>query len=148
MSLPGKILACFVALNVLVGCGEKAPDKRGTRVGGVGLVTLDGEPLQMGRIVMIADQGNGKVKAAAEIHDGVFEFTKDNGPLEGKVQVEIHPAPMDLEDFESQRGGDPTVRVAITRVPIPRRYYVDSKLTAVADADTGIVPVNFDLVTE
>lgn len=115
-------------------------------MGGLGLVTLDGEPLPMGRIVMVSDQGNGKVKAAADIVDGVFSFDEESGPLEGDVRVEIHAVQMELEDFESQRAENPG-RLEYSRVTIPAAYNVNSTLTANVSSEGGIVPVNFDLVS-
>jgi len=128
------------------GCSSKPPELRGRRVAGLGLVTLDGEPLEQGRIVMISDQGHGQVKAAADIVDGVFTFDEDSGPLEGEVRVEIHAVAMELEDFEARRAENPS-RLDYSRIVIPAAYNVQSTLTATVSEDGGIVPVNFDLVS-
>lgn len=142
---------CFASLLLLglvvsvSGCGEPALPTRGVRVGGSGMVTLDGELLQQGRIVMIMDQGNGEVKAAAMIRDGAFEFTEESGPLEGKARVEIYPVGVELEEFESQRGGDFTRPVDFTRVEIPVKYNVKSELIAEVSAEEGIFPLTFEL---
>lgn len=139
--------ACAILFTVfVVGCSSNPEESRGHRVGGLGLVTLDGEPLKQGRIVMISDQGHGQVKAAADIVDGVFTFDEDSGPLEGEVRVEIHAVAMELEDFEARRAEHPS-RLDYSRITIPAAYNVQSTLTATVSEDGGIVPVNFDLVS-
>ena len=138
-------IPALLLVIVVAGCGDTTEDKRGTRVGGNGLVSLDGRPLEAGRIVFITDHGSGAVKAVAAIRNGSFTFTEKNGPLEGGARVEIHPVGLELEDFEAQRGGDPTRQVDVTRIDIPARYNVKSDLTAVVCAKDGISPVNFEL---
>lgn len=137
-----------VLLLLIAGCGGTEEDQRGVRVGAIGLVTMDDEPLKLGRIVFITDQGNGTVKATAMIQDGSFTFTEDNGPLEGEARVEIHPVAMELEDFESERGGDPNNVIPITRVAIPARYSVRSELKATVSAASGIQPLAFELTSK
>ena len=143
-----RSLQCLLVLLLLSGCGGSTSDQRGTRVGGVGLVHLDGAPLPAGRIVMISDQGNGQVKASALIEDGVFQFCEDSGPLAGSVRVEIHPVRLELEEFEARRGEDPSASVEWTAVRIPPQYNVMSTLTADVSTVDGIVPINFELVSQ
>ena len=130
---------------VLAGCGGKVEDTRGVRVARQGTVTLDGQPLQYARVVFISDQGSGAVKASAMVEDGSFTFTEENGPLEGTARVEIYPVEMELEDFETQRGGDARKRIDVTRIDIPPRYNVRSELTAEISGDGVIQPASFDL---
>lgn len=143
-----RSLQCLLVLLLLSGCGGSTSDQRGTRVGGVGLVHLDGAPLPAGRIVMISDQGNGQVKASALIEDGVFQFCEDSGPLAGSVRVEIHPVRLELEEFEARRGEDPSASVEWKAVRIPPQYNVMSTLTADVSTVDGIVPINFELVSQ
>lgn len=147
-------LVTFSAASILslvvvgiAGCGGSREDTRGVRVSGEGVVTLDGEPLQMGRIVFITNQGNGEVKAAAMIQHGSFVFSEDTGPLEGTARVEIHAVELELEDFEKQRGGDPGKLVDITRVDVPKKYSVNSTLSATVSAEDGIDPLIFELTS-
>ena len=132
---------------IFIGCGG-VEDQRGVRVAGEGFVTIDGAPLDMGRIILITDQGNGEVKASAMIQDGAYSFTEESGPLEGQARVEIYPVEMELEDFETQRGGDPKKKVDFTRTDVPARYNVKSDLSATISAEDGIAPLFFELTTK
>lgn len=132
----------------VVGCGDGDVSARGVRVAGEGFVTLDGDTLEMGRIMLITNQGQGEVKASAMVHQGVFTFTEESGPLEGEARVEIYPVEMELEDFEAQRGGDPQKKVDVTRIDIPAKYNVRSKLTANVSAEAGIEPLIFELTSK
>lgn len=135
-------------LPVIVGCGGDTNDQRGTRVAGIGLVTMNDKPLPTGRIVFFTDQGNGQVKSSALIRDGSFTFTEKNGPLEGRARVEIHAVPMELEDFEAQRAAHPEQQVPITRCAIPACYNIQSELTATVSAESGIQPLAFQLTSQ
>ena len=75
ISIRGTLGLVLVALAVAVaGCGKsdgKAPIK--------GSVTLDGEPLEDGRIELIPTDGKGTT-TGADIHEGDFQLRADPGP--------------------------------------------------------------------
>ncbi|APZ96510.1 hypothetical protein [Fuerstiella marisgermanici] len=130
-----------------LGFGDAREDSRGVRVAVDGSVTLNGELLPAGRIIFITDQGDGQVKAAAEIVNGWYSFTDQNGPLKGEARVEIHPVGLELEQFEATRDGNVRKRIDVTPMDIPTKYNVRSKLTATISADSTENYVNFELAT-
>ena len=149
MSCCCRIVCAVVLVGITAaGCGGGRQDARGIRVAVNGSVTLDGELLPAGRINFITDQGEGKVKATAEIVDGWYTFTDQNGPLEGKARVEVRPMEMELEQFEAARDGDVGKRVDVAQFDIPAEYNIRSKLTATISADAEKNYLNFELVTK
>lgn len=123
-------LGCLLLLIIsIAGCGNNSGDPRGIRYSATGRVLLDQQPLPQGRIVLVCNPGECSVKAITAISEGRFEFTESNGPLEGEARVEIYPAELELEQFESARGTAPGRKVDVTPLRIPARYNVRSALT-------------------
>ena len=150
-SVVARIFTCCrpAALITLVtlaatGCGSDV-DPRGERVAVWGSITLDGEPLPEGSIRIINDQGSGKLRANTGIIGGVFEFTKDNGPLAGQARVEIYPPTMELEQLDLAREGK---EHGFVKIRIPERYNSRSELVATISADSLDEPLTFDLTTK
>ncbi len=138
----------FVLLLMLftnaVGCGG-VEDPRGQRVAVSGTVTLDGEPLPAGTIRLASNQGNGAVKARAQISDGVFTFSEENGPLSGDVRVEIFSPTMELEQYDAARAGQDS---GFEPVFVPPRYNLNSQLTASIEPAGSDQSLTFELKSE
>ena len=143
-----NVLCYSVVTGGMLGCGATEQPSRGQRVAVDGIVTLDGDHLQAGRIVYITDQGAGKVKAAAAIVHGYYNFTVENGPLAGKARVEIYPKEIELEQFEEARGEDRNRSVDIVAVKIPVRYNLRSELSADVQHDAESNLFHFDLLSK
>lgn len=142
-----QIKTCVILLSLVVfvvGCGSE-PDPRGERVGVSGTVTLDGVPLASGTIRLISDQGNGSLKATAQITDGAFALDAQNGPLTGTVRVEVTPPEPELEQFEKLRDGEES---GFTPIYIPARYNLESELTATIEPGVAEQQLTFDLKTK
>ncbi|MEP3482554.1 MAG: hypothetical protein ABJZ55_25150 [Fuerstiella sp.] len=143
LKLFSVILPCL-----LLGCAGEENQTRGQRIPVDGVVTLDGDHLVAGRIIFISDQGAGAVKATATIVQGYYKFDAENGPLQGTARVEIYPEQIELEQFESARGGDPNQIVDLAVVDIPSKYNLKSELTAELQSDAESNLFNFELSTK
>lgn len=145
----GHLVIWFGLLCLLsIGCSPGENELRGTRVAVEGIVTLDGESLPAGRIVYICDQGAGGVKSAASIVSGFYSFSTQNGPTIGTARVEIYPEELELEEFESVRGGDSTKRLDFTKITIPAEYNIRSTLTVDVQPDLDSNLFSFHLTTK
>lgn len=143
------VSAGLVALALsLCGCDANSSDPRGERVGVRGTVTLDGIPLPSGRIVFESNQGRGALKATARVERGRFELSSQAGPLPGPARIEIYPEPIELEELEAARQGDPRRHVALKPVHIPARYNVRSTLTAEIRPEGGVNELTFTLTSK
>src|SRR4051812_5184212 len=81
-AVPGRL---SLLLLLLTGCGDSG------RASVEGKVTLDGQPVDGGRIMFIplGNEDNRRVFANAMIVEGKFELGPDNGPNLGRNKVEI-----------------------------------------------------------
>ncbi len=121
-------LALFSALG-LMGCGDRGPGRAIT-----GTVTLDGRPLDEGRIEF-RPIGPG-ASAGASIERGSYRIAADQGPIPGPYRVNISSAqvsdaagPGGEADPGPGRGGPGASE------RIPARYNASSTLTAEVKAD-------------
>jgi len=134
-------------IGIVCGCGAAAGDERGQRVADSGTVTLNGEPLEAGRIMFVSDQGDGVVRAAAMIQDGAFEFEDSHGPLIGQTRVEIRPVEMELEELEAALHDRPNTPIHLVKTYIPPQYNSQSNLTANVTDDPSDNIYDFTLVS-
>lgn len=142
------LLSLVLFPSLLIGCSTGIEDQRGERVAVDGIVTVDGVPLQAGRIIYVTNQGAGEVKATASIVQGFYAFTDQNGPLAGKARIEIYPQEMELEAFELAKSSNPKKGVNFTDVKIPARYNIRSTLEVDVQPDAESNLFRFDLKTE
>lgn len=125
----------LVSPLLLVGCGEATDDLHGKRAGVSGTVRLDDMAVYRARIVFSPLQGEKKVEAIGQVVDGMYQIPAEAGPLVGEMRVEIHPAQLELEEFEALRGSDKQKRVPVNAVEIPAKYNAQSTLKALVTED-------------
>ena len=98
----------------LAGCGSSH--------GGVevkGTVTLDGQPLESGSVVLVPLQGTRGPKCYALVRSGKFRIPASRGPLPGKYQVQVYSAAQLRVPMEGvEPPGDETAQGPL----IPQRY--------------------------
>lgn len=106
-----QLAGCFVWCTVLcfplfvVGCGQN-PYQR-DRVAVSGKVYLEDQLIEKARIVFVPIDPDDGPRATGLIEMGMFFIDKENGPLEGKLRVEIHPVGIELAEFEEKaRSGE------------------------------------------
>lgn len=148
------MLALWLVLSV---CG--CSDSNGpTRYSVSGFVTLDDQPLKNGVIRMIPQvtimPSSGSTQAPvgpgamAEILNGEFRFTKDNGPVAGDHRVEIDSTPhleFDIDDEQSfatemKKAG----RSPLAKNDVPAMYNSASILTISVTGESS-QPFRFEL---
>jgi hypothetical protein len=123
-----------------------------------GFVTLDNKPLKNGVIRLIPQvtikPSNGSTQAPvgpgamAEIVNGEFRFTKENGPVAGNHRVEIDSMPhleFEIDDersfaTEMKRTG----RSPLAKNDVPAMYNSASTLTVLV-TEESIQPLKFEL---
>jgi hypothetical protein len=117
----GLVTAVLVAAAALAGCSESAPQRGPIR----GTVTLDGRPLEAGKVRFFALTGG--VSTEGEVRDGRYDVPADRGPTAGKYRVEVtfqRTTGRKVPDWDAGPGDtkDETVEV------IPAKYNRDSTL--------------------
>lgn len=79
-------MLCVLAMVGGAGCGAKGPPRAAVK----GRVTLDGQPLATGAIHFVpVGQTKGPLAAAA-IVNGEYSLPRSQGPVVGRVRVEIY----------------------------------------------------------
>lgn len=113
-----------------------------------GLVNVDGNPLKHG-LIRLEPQGTTTGPGVmAEIFEGEFCFSKDNGPIPGTHRVEVEATQFQGFAIDNEAAYTAAVmqtgRSPLGRNPIPAAYNTNSKLTVfVQDSDDQTFP--FDL---
>lgn len=118
-------------LLAMFGCGSADPlDRQPVS----GHVTVDGVTLSHGLIRFIPQETTIGPGAMAEILDGQFCFTKDNGPIPGTHRVEIEATQFHGFAIDNEAAYTAAVmqtgRSPLGRNPIPAAYNRNSKLMA------------------
>lgn len=145
----------FALVLSLSGCSDSNGP---TRYPVSGFVTLDDQPLKNGVIrliplVNIMHSGNSKHApvgpgAMAEILNGEFRFTKQNGPVAGNHRVEIDSRPHLEFDIDDERSFSAemkkTGRSPLAKNDVPAMYNSASTLTVLV-AEESIQPLTFKL---
>jgi hypothetical protein len=110
---------------LIAGCSDTGP----LRVKVDGQVQVDGQPMPRGRISFVPIGGSVGPKAAGEIANGKYHLTRDDGPIVGRLRVEIYAADevdYALDDPKAARraGGK-----LLPPNAVPARYNRASELT-------------------
>lgn len=136
-SLSFSLLAASL---LTAGCG--GGDGYGERFPVSGRVTLDGEPLEEGRIVFIPlDATAGSPGASGAITGGQYDIPAEAGPSLGKYRVQIHrdrKTGKKIPDYDGEAGATKDEIVE----SIPAQYNTRSTLTAEV---TGLGTFDFPL---
>ena len=121
-----------IALLLLPGCrGQEASADETVRVRGT--VTLDGQPLSAGQILLIDNDGPFPREYLAEIREGTFEA--DVSPGQRRVEIRSWKQP---ENVSTDEGSGPFPQI------IPNRYNDNSELSADLTAGEPM-PLSFEL---
>lgn len=142
-----KFALLLIVLTVFSGCSGSKADPRGERFTVGGEVLLGGKPLSRARIIFVPVDRKKAVKATGTINEGFYKIESKNGPLAGKMRVEIQTEILELEEVEKIRGDDKTVVPQLNKVDIPEQYNVKSELTAEVRPDEKNT-FDFSLVTK
>ena len=135
------VAACLCS----AGCGGGSADGL-DRKAVHGRVTLDGAPLAKGMISFDPAEGPpGAVPAGGVIVDGSYAIDPAMGPTPGKYRVSIRSAGPD-EPVADAPGPTPKPKKPAAD-PIPKKYNVDSTLTAEVQP-TGATTADFELTTK
>ena len=113
------LLACLMLLS---GCGETGSN---TQVAVKGKITLDGEPLDQGRIVFEPSDPSKGQPAAAVITKGVFDIPEQNGVAVGSNLVRITSNKPTGKKVKSAMSNDMLDEMAEA---IPEQYNMKSTL--------------------
>lgn len=118
-----RLISLLVVL--LAGCGDAGP----ARVKVEGLVQVDGQPMPLGRISFVPIEGSVGPEAAGEVANGKYHLTRHDGPIVGRLRVEIYAADevdYALDDPKAARraGGQ-----LLPPNAVPARYNRASELT-------------------
>jgi len=114
MSCIVVIISCFY----LQGCGNTDPYQRSTLSG---KISLDGEPIGSGEVILIPDpaRGNSGPSVVAPISHGTYQSTAENGPVSGPTTVRI----MGYSEKTDPKATDGSLRLLIdsyeTSIEIP-----------------------------
>ena len=138
--------AATVMMATAWGCGGGPADGL-DRKAVYGKVTLDGAPLAKGLISFDPAPGStGTAPAGAVIVDGAYSIDASAGPTPGKYKVSIRSAGEDQEiDPNAPPGATPKPKSKAKPVdPIPKKYNIDSTLTADIQA-SGATEADFTL---
>jgi hypothetical protein len=128
-----------LALVLTSGCG---PAGRWLAVGGT--VTLDGEPVQDGRIMFLRLDGEGGAdRAGGRIEQGKYALPAGRGLAPGKYRVELTWAKKTGKQVPAPH--DPPNMMDETQEAIPARYNKNSELTA--DVQRGHTTFDFNLTS-
>lgn len=79
-------------LVLAAGCGGPAGPQRAAVKG---TVAFDGSPVEQGTIAFLPAEGTNGPSAGAEIRDGEFMLTAEDGPVVGEHRVEIRASRAD-----------------------------------------------------
>jgi hypothetical protein len=119
-------LIALVFTTTLLGCGGAPALPRGAVQG---QVTVAGQPLAAGRILFIPLAPTVGPTVSAQVINGRYTLSQDQGPVAGDQRVEVEAElnlgfAFDDELAFAQRGGQP-----LPPNPIPPEFNVQSKLT-------------------
>ena len=130
-----------MSMVLMTGCGgSPAANRAAVR----GKVTLDGEPVNGGRISFIPT-GQGP-QSGTVIKDGTYEISQDLGVAIGENRVEIRWAKETGRTVLNPFGDASMGKIAEAKEVMPPRYHETSELKA--SVKEGDNEVNFDLKTD
>jgi hypothetical protein len=133
---PQWVFLTLCALAVIFGCtAERSSSVHGK-------VTLDGEVVTMGNIVLLPAAGSG-TKAAAAIENGSYSIPAADKLLAGSYRVEISWHKPTGRKIAS---ADPGITIDETREAVPARYNTESTLTV--EIGSGDLEKDFALTSK
>jgi hypothetical protein len=139
MSLLIRVLL-LLGLAALAGCGPAEQ-----RVHVWGEVTLNGEPLESGRISFRPSAGTQSPTAGGLITAGRYEIPRDLGPAPGTFEVEIWSPQKTGKQVPAGAPAPPGTLVDEVKESVPARYNQRSTLTV--ELQPGDQPRNFALTS-
>jgi hypothetical protein len=125
-----------LSLFLVAGCGDGI-----SRATVQGTVTLDGQPIDGGRIMFIAVEKKSGANAVADIKDGKYAVPAPKGPSIGTHKVEIIWLKKTGKEVVSS--SDPPNMVAETIQVIPKQYNANSGVKE--EIKSGANTFNYDL---
>jgi hypothetical protein len=139
---PLRFLLILVSITGLATAGCSGGDDDFPRERISGTVTLDGKPLETGRITFMPTETTGPSTASeAAIKNGAYEISVDQGLAPGPYRVTISsPVPMDAPpkpaaakpgfDTVSGAGAPDAVEEVLLREAVPAKYNAQTTLKA------------------
>ena len=135
------LVMLWATLPLLGGCG---PTDDGVSRGAVkGKVTLDGEPLQEGRIMFEPTGGNQGPVAGGSIEGGAYEIGVEKGVVVGKNLVRINANRKTGKKVKSIMSDE---MVDETEEAVPEKYNTNSTLEK--DVQAGDNVLDFELTSK
>jgi len=125
-----------------LGCG--AHDDGPRRVAAEGEITFQGRPLERGAILFVPAGNTKGPRAGAIIEDGRYRVAQENGPVLGRLRVEIRSAPNYGYDATEPTESVKHIGEPLPRDDIPPQYNDRSKLVVETTAE-GKNVFNFHL---
>jgi hypothetical protein len=130
----------FAALVLAVGCGPKTD-----RLPLSGTITLDGAPLDKGKIEFASISGAPLQSTGAVIRDGSYEIPAEKGLLPGTFHVEISSPDAEAKPVKvSAYPGGPTISVAPDRIPPEFNIDSEKRIDVTREGDNVF---NFDVTS-
>lgn len=121
------------------GCGSSTADLRASIEG---TVTLDGKPLEMGRIKFVPIDGTPGPVAGGQIKNGTYKIDAAKGPAIGRNRVEINSTIKTGRQITGMTGE----MVDEVTEGIPQQYNADSTLES--EIRKGVNQLDFELSSE
>jgi hypothetical protein len=117
------LCCCLLFAGMSAGCNQGPPAAKRAKLEGT--VTLNGQPVANGQIRFMAIDPNG-MNVVADIKDGHYLLTENQGPTKGKYQVQFSvPSAQKKKVPNDDVPGEFREEAAET---IPEKYRRDSKL--------------------
>lgn len=123
-----RTTALVIVAIVCIGCGA-GDELLKKRASVSGKVTLDGTPVDDGRIVFTPTGTEGSV-AGAEIKAGAYSIPREQGPVAGPHKVMITAMRKTGQQREAPVPAPPGQKIDVKVESIPEKYNVQSTLTA------------------
>ncbi len=130
------LLSVAFAAALLSGCGGSG------RTAVEGTVTLDGKPLQKGRIRFCPRPGTASPSAGAKISEGHFSLASEEGLLPGEFHVEITATRPGSKKFYDRFSGK---MVMLEDQYLPQRYNKNTQLQMTIPSQDGTFSKDFEL---
>lgn len=138
-------MCCLLSLFSLPGCRSEVE-----RASIKGTVKFDGQPVKSGSIAFIPSGTNVGPATGAEIKDGKYGISKEQGPVLGLHRVEIlatRSSAGDSKEAAAPTGGPSAAKGTATfEMYIPEKYNKQSTLEFIVES--GSNEEDFDLKSE
>lgn len=137
--------ASVLMIVLAAGCGGPAGPPRAAVKG---TVAFDGNPVEQGTIAFLPAEGTDGPSAGAEIRNGEFSLTQEDGPVIGEHRIEIRASRQDGKPVANGIAGvteGPSAAGTAAKVVmyIPPKYNAKSELKEKIEA--GENSLSFDL---